>query len=87
MGLRKSERNLPEETRAPLSLQEHRSQRQKQKAPDSHYHGYKHQKPPGGYLRGFRVPLHDSVLDQFDQRGDIVKLRLLQDTLNQEESQ
>lgn len=40
-----------------------------------------------GYLRGFRVPLHDSVLDQFDQRGDIVKLGLLQDTLNQEESQ
>lgn len=42
---------------------------------------------PEGYLRGFRVPLHDSVLDQFDQRGDIVKLSLLQDTLDQEESQ
>lgn len=37
-----------------------------------------------GYLCGFRVPLHDPVLDQFDQRGDIVKLRLLQDPLKQE---
>lgn len=35
------------------------------------------------YLRGFGVPLDDPLLDEFDQRGDVVKLGLLQDTLKQ----
>lgn len=35
------------------------------------------------YLRGFRVPLDDPLLDQFDQRRDVVELRLLQDSLKQ----
>lgn len=34
------------------------------------------------YLCGFGVPLRDPLLDQFDQGGDVVKLRLLQDSWN-----
>ena len=33
------------------------------------------------YLRGFGVPLHNPLLDQFDQWCNVVKLSLLQDTL------
>lgn len=39
------------------------------------------------YLCGFGVPLHDPLLDQFNQRGDVIKLSLLQDALKQKERQ
>lgn len=35
------------------------------------------------YLGGFRIPLHNPLLDQLDQWGDVVKLRLLQDAWEQ----
>lgn len=36
------------------------------------------------YLGGFRIPLHNPLLDQLDQRGDVVKLCLLQDAWEQQ---